>query len=119
MLSILPLILLSLSFLNPMADAITYIPVTVTAYEPKTEQTDDTPLITASNERVRLGIIALSKDLEKEYNFHFGDTIWLEKYGLFVFEDRMHPRWKRRVDIFMWSGADIFGIKKDKIILIR
>ena len=42
------------------------IPVTITAYSPRKGETDNTPFITASNKRVREGIIALSRDLEEE-----------------------------------------------------
>jgi len=85
--------------------------VTVTAYEPKVSQTDDTPLITASNQTVRVGICAVSRDIEKRYSLEFGDKIHLEDIGTFEFSDRMNRRWKNRVDIFMWSGAKEFGVK--------
>lgn len=93
------------------------VDVDVTAYNPLIKQTDDTPLINASNELVRLGTCALSKDLENEFNLSFGDTIILKGIGSFVFKDRMNSRWKRRVDVFMWDKdkAIQFGIKKTKL----
>jgi len=77
------------------------IPVKVTAYNPVRSQTDSSPLITASNKRVRNGMVALSRDLEREFSFRFGDTVYLYGIGRFVFEDRMHRRKRRQVDILM------------------
>jgi 3D (Asp-Asp-Asp) domain-containing protein len=77
------------------------IPVQVTAYNPVRSQTDSSPLITASNKRVRVGMVALSRDLEREFGFTFGDAVYLYGFGRFVFEDRMHRRKKRHVDILI------------------
>ena len=90
-----------------------FVPVVVTAYNPVPTQTDSTPEITASNKRVRPGIVALSRDLEEEYGFRFGDPVFIVGLGFFVFEDRMHKRWTRRVDILMPSrrAAKAFGVK--------
>ena len=96
------------------------IEVTVTAYTPTVGETDDTPYITASNTRVRNGIVAISRDIEKKYNLKFGDKIHLEGIGTFEYQDRMHSRWKKRVDIFMYSNkkARQFG-KRQTILKIR
>ena len=77
--------------------------VSVTAYTPVWNQCDSTPFITASNRRVREGIVALSRDLEKKFNLKWGDKVRLRGLGVFEFQDRMHRRWKRKVDIFMWN----------------
>ncbi len=95
------------------------VPVVVTAYNPVASQTDSTPKITASNKRVRLGIVALSRDLEKEFGFKFGDTVVIEGHGFFVFEDRMNKRWRRRVDILMFSmeAAREFGVQSSHLMV--
>ena len=97
-------------------NAATGIIVTVTAYSAEVNQTDSTPHITASNKHVKEGYIALSRDLEKDLGLHFGDLILLEGgiYGIFEFQDRMHKRKKRQVDIFYYSTkkAIEFGVKK-------
>jgi 3D (Asp-Asp-Asp) domain-containing protein len=95
------------------------IEVKVTAYSPTIDQCDDTPFITASNQRVRDGIVALSRDLEKEFKFKFGDLVTLDGIGVFEFQDRMHPRWERKVDVFMWKRQDAleFGVVDTKLIL--
>jgi len=89
------------------------IPVKVTAYNPVRGQTDSSPLVTASNKRVRAGMVALSRDLEREFGFRFGDTVYLFGLGKFVFEDRMHRRKRRHVDILMFNpvAARKFGVK--------
>ena len=97
------------------------IPVTITAYNPVSTQTDSTPNITASNKEATLGMIALSRDLEKDFGFEFGDPVTIYNIGVFEFEDRMNKRWKRRVDILMKSEiqAKKFGEKKGWIVLRR
>jgi len=97
------------------------IPVTITAYSPRKGETDSTPFITASNKRVREGIIALSRDLEEELELKFGDQIHIEGYGYFQFEDRMHKRKKKHVDIFMFETkrALKFGKQKGNLIIRR
>ena len=90
-----------------------FIPVVITAYNPVSNQADSTPEITASNKRVKAGMIALSRDLEEEFGFEFGDTVIIEGFGSFNFEDRMNKRWTKRVDIFMFceEEAKEFGVQ--------
>jgi 3D (Asp-Asp-Asp) domain-containing protein len=96
-----------------------FVPVVVTAYNPISAQTDSTPHITASNKYVRSGIVALSRDLEEEFGFTFGDTVVLNGIGSFVFEDRMHKRWRRRVDILIFSPekARKFGCQHSYLMI--
>jgi len=87
------------------------VPVSITAYNPVPDQTDDTPFITASADYVRDGIVALSYDLEKTLELEFGDIVVLETIngeflGEFEFQDRMNKRWRNKVDIFMWKVQD-------------
>ncbi|UCD70671.1 MAG: 3D domain-containing protein [Syntrophobacterales bacterium] len=97
------------------------VPVKVTAYNPVRSQTDSSPHITASNKRVRVGMVALSRDLEREFGLTFGDTIHLNGIGSFVFEDRMHRRKRRHVDILMFNimEARKFGVKNSHLILLE
>ncbi len=97
------------------------IPVTVTAYNPVRSQTDISPLITASNKRVRVGMVALSRDLEREFGFRFGDTVYLYGLGRFVFEDRMHRRKRRHVDILMLNPMEArrFGVKSSYLFVLE
>ena len=88
--------------------------VTVTAYSPRKSETDSTPLITAFQKPVKHGIIGISRDLERLYGWKEGDEILLEGIGIFEVGDRMHHRWKRRIDVFHWNTQDAknFGIKQ-------
>jgi 3D (Asp-Asp-Asp) domain-containing protein len=96
------------------------IPVKVTAYNPVGSQTDSTPLITASNKQVKAGMVALSRDLEREFGFRFGDTVYLDGLGKFVFEDRMHRRKRRHVDILMFNPiqARRFGVRSSYLFVL-
>ena len=97
------------------------IPIKVTAYNPVRAQTDSSPLITASNKHVRIGMVALSRDLEREFGFTFGDTVYLYGFGRFVFEDRMHRKKRRHVDILMLDPMEArrFGVKSSYLLVSR
>ncbi len=89
----------------------------ITAYSSTPEETDDTPFITASGERVRDGIIAA--------NFlPFGTKVRIpELFGEreFIVKDRMHRRKTNFVDIWMPSKelAQEFGIHQTAIEVIK
>jgi 3D (Asp-Asp-Asp) domain-containing protein len=89
------------------------IPVTVTAYTNSVRECDDSPNITASGKRVKSGYVAVSPDLEREFGCQFGVQIHLSDAGFFEVQDRTNPRYKRRVDIFMFdsNAAKEFGVK--------
>jgi len=80
------------------------IKVAVTGYSSTPDQTDATPYITAANTRVRPGILALSRDLLREYTpgapFAFGDKVTLAGVGTFRVEDTMARRFRKRADIW-------------------
>jgi|18_taG_2_1085343.scaffolds.fasta_scaffold54958_1 3D (Asp-Asp-Asp) domain-containing protein len=94
------------------------VPVEVTAYPPLEKYTDDTPTITASNNEVRSGIVAVSRDLKKDYGITFGDTVTLCLE--FDVEDLMGPRITGySVDVFLWSEKDAlhFGRRAGRLII--
>jgi 3D (Asp-Asp-Asp) domain-containing protein len=84
--------------------------VTATGYSSTYDQTDSTPFITASNSQVRWGIIALSRDLLREFTpgapFGYGDRVQIPGVGIFIVEDTMHGRWRGRVDIWFPSRSE-------------
>ncbi|OGZ52853.1 MAG: hypothetical protein A3B25_01005 [Candidatus Ryanbacteria bacterium RIFCSPLOWO2_01_FULL_48_26] len=90
--------------------------VWLTAYSSSVDETDDTPFITASGKHVRDGIVAT--------NFlPFGTKIKIPKvFGdkIFIVEDRMHPRKKGIVDIWMPSKKEAlrFGSFKADIVVV-
>lgn len=77
------------------------VPVAVTAYTSRPQETDATPYVTADNSTVRPGIVAVSRDLMSELGLRFGQRIVLTGYGLFEVRDVMNRRYERRVDIWM------------------
>ena len=98
---------------NPTPERRAPITVRITAYPPLSKCTDSTPFITASNQRVRPGIIALSRDIEQQHGLRFGDRVHIYGLGTFEFQDRMHARHTAAADIFMWREADCreFGVR--------
>lgn len=101
------------------------IPVTITAYNATEAQCDSTPNITASNKKVSERFCALSRDLEETLGLKFSDIIIVfiddEFYGVYEFQDRMHKRKKRQIDLFMdgQKEAKKFGVKKGRIRIRR
>lgn len=89
----------------------------ITAYSSSEDETDSTPFITASGTEVRDGIVATNA-LPMGTNVRipelFGDKI-------FVVEDRMHHRFKDRLDIWMPSKAEAlrFGKKLAEVEILE
>lgn len=95
--------------------------VTVRAYSPRRKETQGHPRDTASGEKVRPGIVALSPDVEKALGVEFGDRVVLEGLGTYVFHDRVASRKRRHVDIFMESTASArqFGKRQTHVAVPR
>jgi len=94
--------------------------VTVTAYNPSTDQCDADPLIAASMRKVRSGTIAVSRDLFNQ-GWVFGRKVRIEGLGIFEINDLMNKRYTQRIDIFMWDEdrAKEFGRKNIKAALLN
>lgn len=95
--------------------------VTLTAYSSSVGQCDATPYLTASDQSVHIGIIAVSDDLMNELGLRFGQRVLIPGYGLFEIQDRMHHRWYRRVDIWQENHevARRFGNRTGTIIWVN
>ncbi|SHI59213.1 3D domain-containing protein [Halodesulfovibrio aestuarii] len=74
--------------------------VKVTAYSPRSAETDSTPFITAYNTKVRPGIIAVSRDLFAK-GWTFGKKVYIKSLGIFTIEDLMAKRKKNQLDVFI------------------
>jgi 3D (Asp-Asp-Asp) domain-containing protein len=72
--------------------------VTATAYTAREEECDSQPWVTASGTPSRVGVIAVSRDIE-QIGIQLGDLVIIKGMGLFRVEDRMNRRWENRVDI--------------------
>ena len=99
-------------------DELQTVQVTITAYSSTVDQCDSTPYIAASNKPVRVGTLALSRDLLKEFGIEYGQRVLIPGYGIFEVRDTMNARWQRRVDI--WESdrqaARMFGKQQGKLI---
>jgi 3D (Asp-Asp-Asp) domain-containing protein len=93
------------------------VQVKVTAYSASPRETQGDPWVTASGKRVRPGIVALSRDLERLLGVKFGDLVVLKGLGTFVFADRLARHKKRQVDIYIPSrkAARAFGVKRTSL----
>ena len=94
--------------------------VTVTAYHPGVTAPGSPKGITASGQRVSEGMLAVSRDVEKTLNLDFGDQVMLHGLGVFEFQDRMHARCQKKVDIFMKTKkkAIRFGVRR-YVVLVK
>ncbi len=95
--------------------------VTVTAYHPGAYD-PSTCLrgVTASGLKVAEGMVAVSRDVERNLNLDFGDRVLLHGLGVYEFQDRMARRLTKKVDIFMdcTKKARRFGVKR-YIMLVK
>jgi 3D (Asp-Asp-Asp) domain-containing protein len=87
--------------------------VDATAFNSLAGQTDAQPHLTASGERLGPGLraLAVSADLE-EVGLTFGTRVEIDGYGEWVVLDRMAPRWRRTIDLYLGndeSAAKEFG----------
>lgn len=95
--------------------------VTASAFNSTLAQTGTAnPNITAWGDTIKPGmkVLAVSRDLLAKGLNHNTEVIIEGIDGVFVVKDKMHYRWKNKIDIYM--GEDIkaaknFGIKKVKI----
>lgn len=103
--------------------------VRATAYNSMPNQTDSTPFITATGTRTRPGVVALSRDLLRQ--FPYGSKIIIEdlsgrynhllKGRVFMVEDTMAARKTNSLDIWMTtrSQAISFGARTVRITAVR
>lgn len=83
------------------------IGVYATAYTSHVEQTDSTPFLAAWNNHIRPGlkIIAVSRDLITKYGITNGTKVRISGLrGVYVVRDKMHTKWRRRIDIYMGTN---------------
>jgi 3D (Asp-Asp-Asp) domain-containing protein len=94
--------------------------VTASAYNSTKAQTEGNPFITAWGDTLKPDTksIAVSRDLIKKGLKH-QTKVKIEGFeGIYVVNDKMHPKWRNKIDIYF--GADVkaaqqWGRKKVKI----
>ncbi|MEW6387298.1 MAG: hypothetical protein AB1491_07260 [Thermodesulfobacteriota bacterium] len=93
--------------------------VTVTAYHPGVYGGHPKRGMTASGRMVKEGMVAVSRDVERNLNLDFGERVLLHGLGVFEFQDRMHARCHKKVDIFMKCKrkAIRFGVKRHVVLV--
>jgi 3D (Asp-Asp-Asp) domain-containing protein len=100
--------------------------VTVTTYSPSVEETDSTPLITASGFKInpinpkKHRIIAVSRDLKKKYKF--GKKVRItgigKLSGTYTVRDVMNKRYRKRVDILIGEDDKQTSFRKAKLYAV-
>lgn len=88
------------------------IKVTASAYNSVSNQTNANPHITAFGDSLKPGLnyIAVSRDLFRK-GLKRDTPIKIKGFdSLFFVKDRMHPRWKNKIDIYM--GTDVKAARK-------
>lgn len=104
--------------------------VTATAYNSVPGQTSyEHPEITAWGDSIKPGVkwIAVSRDLLKK-GLSYNTLVKIDTFkGVYLVKDKMHPRWRNRIDIYMgtdigkareWGRRKIeikYGVKKDTL----
>lgn len=93
--------------------------VYITGYSSRECETDDTPLETATMDSVRIGCIALSRDLIEKYGYY--NYVLVPGFNRpFLILDTMHSRFKNCADIW-WPKTSLaynFGRKRLTITII-
>ena len=92
------------------------VPVKVTAYT--LFELKDSEGITASGKEVKVGYVAISRDLEKKHGLSFGDKIHLKGLGVFEIQDRTHYSKTNLIDVYMESyrRALDFGVRELEMV---
>ena len=111
-----------------------------TGYNSEEAQTDSTPFITATGERTRFGIIAVSRDLLGANDIPYGSLVRIKDLGayrdghrhgefqalldsqnLFIVEDTMHKRKRQQIDIWFEHKhvALQWGVRKVEVEVVR
>ena len=88
------------------------IRVTATAYNSTIHQTEGDPFVGAFGDSLKPGMkcIAVSKDLYR-LGMKKDTYVYIEGLkGIYLVKDRMHERWKNKIDIYM--GTDIISAKR-------
>ncbi len=85
--------------------------VTASAYNSLAYQTNSNPQITAFGDSLKPGLkyIAVSRDLQA-LGLDYNTPVKIEGLeGIYLVKDRMHSRWKNKIDIYM--GTDVKAAK--------
>ena len=109
----------------------------MTSYRSVESQTDDSPFITSTGERVHKHGVAVSRDLLCPYSYgaskfhskkdcpfsekiHYGDWLYVPHYGIKVVNDTMNERITNGIDLWVPSYEEEkkVGVRKLKVYVI-
>ena len=88
------------------------IKVTASAYNSTRHQTEGDPFVGAFGDSLKPGMkcIAVSRDLYR-LGLRNNTFVTIEGLkGIYLVKDKMHPKWKNKIDIYM--GTDIISAKR-------
>lgn len=107
-------------FFSKIKRQLTHKLLTITAYAPSPDETDDTPFEAASGLPVHTGTVAVSKNLF-DTGWTFGKIVYIiEMDEFFMINDLMHGRWIDKLDILKWNKEEAveFGIRQFNVYLL-
>ena len=97
--------------------------VTITSYRSVPRQTDASPWVTSTGERVHPYGVAVSRDLLSKYGgpLNYGDLLYIEGYGFKVINDAMHERKAKSIDIWVATLNEErkIGVRHGNVWLIK
>ncbi len=106
---------------NKTTPDLNVLEVEATAYTSHIAQTDNTPTIAAWGDRLKTTTkaIAVSHDLLKKYGLKYRTKVRIKGLsGEFLVLDKMHKRWKKKIDIYMGMNRKAaFKWGKRKVLL--
>lgn len=95
------------------SDKMTTLEVAATAYTSHKNQTDSTPYLAAWNNILHPNkkSIAVSRDLISKYGLTNGKSVKISVDGValpgkYKVLDKMHPRWKNKIDIYFGNDRN-------------
>ncbi|TDS15053.1 3D (Asp-Asp-Asp) domain-containing protein [Maribacter caenipelagi] len=121
---------------KPLNDKYNWVPMTVTAtaYNSLPYQTSyEHPAITAWGDSIKPGQkwIAVSRDLLKK-GLHYNTMVKIDTFeGVYLVKDKMHSRWRNRIDIYMGENVNkakkwgrrkiniLYAVEKDSLEIIE
>jgi len=100
--------------------------LTVTSYRPIPAQTKPDckgrfQCTTSIDDGITRFGVAVSQDLLKSGEAHYGDIVWVDGYGYRVINDCMGPKARRAIDLMVFTHREEkqVGVRKLKVYLIK
>lgn len=99
--------------------------LTVTSYRPIPEQTKPEcrgrfHCTTSIDDGITRFGVAVSQDLLKAGEVHYGDVLWIDGYGYRVVNDCMGPKARRAIDLMVFTREEekAVGVRHQKVMVV-